>query len=112
MFYSHYQNYSRESNKFPLDPETDYMQVVADTIEDVIEFNRLPIEIQDIHSCALEIVMSASVLATKSGRLISFRDVVLAAILLDWASYKRKKPSRFTVARVGAIVEAIIPQHF
>ena len=111
-FYSHYQYYSRELNKFPLDPATDYIEVVANTIEEAIEVNRLPIGTNDAHSYAFEIVQFACVLATTHHRSVSFRDVVSAAVLLDWQSKKRKKPSRYIVSHVTYAVEAVIPRLF
>lgn len=111
-FYSHYQNLSSELNKFPLDPTTDYLQVVENTIEEVAEVNRLLFDAYDTHAYAFEVVQLASVVATNRGRFMSFRDVVLAAVLLDLKAKNRKTPSRYSSFHAEQTVDLIIPPNF
>ena len=112
-FYSHYQNLSNELNKFPLDPTTDYVQVVVNTIDEVIETHQLSVEtIHDSHDYAVEVITHATRVATRSGRLMAFRDVVLAAVLFDLEAKNNKIPSRYVAYHASLTVGAIIPPHF
>ena len=110
-FYSHYQNLSSELGKFPLDPTTDYVQVVENTIEEAIEINRLPFDTYDNQAYALEVVTYACEVATNRGRIIAFRDVVLAAVLLDLEAKNRKNPSRYLTFHAELAIHHIIPPH-
>ena len=111
-FYSHYQNLSSELGKFPLDPTTDYAQVVESTIEEAIEIYGLSFQPIFYNYHALEVITYAAAVATKLGRHMAFRDVVLAAVLLDLEAKKGKKPSRYLAYHSAATIEAIIPPHF
>lgn len=111
-FYSHYQNLSSELGKFPLDPTTDYVEVVESTIEEAIQIHGLSFESMFYSYHALEVITLAAEVATKIGRAMAFRDVVLAAVLLDLEAKKRKKPSRYLAYHSAATIEAIIPPHF
>ena len=111
-FYSHYQNLSSELSKFPLDPTTDYVHVVANTIDEAMKVNRLSSDAYDNYGYAFEVVQLAYAVATNLGRIMAFRDVVLAAVLLDLESKNRKPPSRYLRYNAAITVEAIIPPHF